>query len=151
MLPTKCHRKPVKGFTLIELLVVITIIGILAAVLIAVINPNRYIARSRNTRRRVDLHQISLALKTYFINTGSYPPDITTTETEICRENAPDCTGYADISVLTVDEQYLPYLPNDPESTSINGSGYTVYMNTFGRIFVNAPMAELGEVISLSK
>lgn len=56
-----------KGFTLIELLVVLGLIAILAAILIAVINPVRIFRRARDTQRIGDLRNLSQALSTYII------------------------------------------------------------------------------------
>ena len=58
-----------KGFTLIELLVVIAIIGILAAMLIPVINRVR--ERARQTSCKNNLKQLGTALQIYLDSTGS--------------------------------------------------------------------------------
>lgn len=53
------------GFTLIELLVVVGVIGILAYVLIAVINPVAQLQKGRDLQRKSDLKQIQSALEHY--------------------------------------------------------------------------------------
>src|SRR5207244_3760980 len=59
------------GFTLIELLVVIAIIGMLSSVVLASLNSARQ--KSRDTRRKEDLHQIHNALELYYNTNGTYP------------------------------------------------------------------------------
>lgn len=61
------------GFTLVELLVVIAIVGILAGVLVTLINPDIQLRKSRDTRRKSDLSQISTALEFYRTDLGLYP------------------------------------------------------------------------------
>ena len=70
-------KKREAGFTLIELLIVIAIIGILAA--IAIPQFNQYKARAYDTASKADLHNIYLACKAYWSDTGS---DQTCSKTE---------------------------------------------------------------------
>ncbi len=61
-----------KAFTLIELLIVVAIIAILAA--IAVPNFLEAQTRSRVSRAMNDLRTISLAMESYYVDNGGYPP-----------------------------------------------------------------------------
>ena len=70
-------KKREGGFTLIELLIVIAIIGILAA--IAIPQFNQYKARAYDTASKADLHNIYLACKAYWSDSGS---DQSCSETE---------------------------------------------------------------------
>jgi len=58
-----------KGFTLIELLTVIGIIGILAA--IAIPAYAQYKTRSLNSDAKANLHNVYLACKGYWVDSGS--------------------------------------------------------------------------------
>jgi len=64
--------KKEKGFTLVELIVVIGIIVILAAILIAALNPAELIKRARDTRRINDLAALNRALA-YYLADVEYP------------------------------------------------------------------------------
>ena len=75
-------KKRERGFTLIELLIVIAIIGILAA--IAIPQFNQYKARAYDTASKADLHNIYLACKAYWSDTGS---DQSCSETEASGAN----------------------------------------------------------------
>lgn len=66
--------KKSRAFTLIELLVVIAVIGILAGVLLAVINPLEQLKKTRDAQRKHDLTQIQKALEIYYNDNGKYPP-----------------------------------------------------------------------------
>lgn len=66
------HRRGLApGFTLVELLVVIAIIVILMAILYPVFQGVR--ERARQVNCRSNLHQISVALKSYYQDHGRYP------------------------------------------------------------------------------
>lgn len=67
--------KGVKGFTLIELLVVIGILGILAAALIATIDPFEQLKKGRDTTTRNAALEYLNALTRYYATHGEFPWD----------------------------------------------------------------------------
>jgi prepilin-type N-terminal cleavage/methylation domain-containing protein len=63
-----------KGFTLIELLIVIAILGVLAAAVIAAINPIKKINQAKDSTMKSNISQIVGALQASFTtNLGVYP------------------------------------------------------------------------------
>ena len=68
------NRKSQKGFTLIELLIVIAVIGVLAGVLVTLINPATHLRRARDTQRKSDLSRIQSAIEIYRADLSAYPP-----------------------------------------------------------------------------
>ncbi len=68
--------KKQKGFTLVEMIIVTVIIGILAGVVITVINIPRVQAKSRDSKRVGDLKMIQNALELYFADNRRYPPQV---------------------------------------------------------------------------
>jgi general secretion pathway protein G len=60
-----------KGFTLIELLIVIAVIGILAAIVLATIDPIKRINQAKDARAKSDMGQIVSALQQYFTDSGT--------------------------------------------------------------------------------
>jgi general secretion pathway protein G len=94
-----------KGFTLIELIVVISIIGVLASLLMT--NFMQVREKTRDGVRKSDLQQIRLALESYRLDEGHYPPAseglYTTT-----------CDGF---NSLQGDEgtEYMKDIPCDPK------------------------------------
>ena len=69
-----------RGFTLLELLVVVAIIGILSAVVLAMLNSSRI--DGRDSKRIGDMKQISTALQFYYDKNLTYPPDLTSLVTQ---------------------------------------------------------------------
>ena len=51
-----------QGFTLVELLIVLAIIGILAALVMTVLNPIEFMKKARDSRRMIDLQSLNKAL-----------------------------------------------------------------------------------------
>jgi len=68
-----------KAFTLVELLIVITVLGILAATILTVVNPQDKINAANDAKVQNDINQIINALQTYAAQDpqGWYPdPDL---------------------------------------------------------------------------
>ncbi len=104
-----------KGFTLIELLIVIVIIGILASLLVAYINPLLQFGKARNGARKADLRAITNALELYKLANDDYPIspvgyywcDTASTGYYACGANNP-------LNVLIGTNGELKRLPVDP-------------------------------------
>lgn len=62
-----------RGVTLIELLVVISVIGVLASIVYALINPVAQLQKARDAKRKSELRQIQNALETYYNDNNKYP------------------------------------------------------------------------------
>jgi len=67
------NMKMNKGFTLIELLIVISIIGILAGVVIGVINPQRQQAIARDAVTQTTMNKFAEGIEAYYSANGTYP------------------------------------------------------------------------------
>jgi len=121
------------GFTLIELLVVIAVLGVLAAAVVAAINPLGKIQQARDVNRRSDLRQIANALEAYFITNGSYP----STGGAVWAEGK--CTystgwtikpdySWANAYIPNLAPQELKVLPGDPNVNGITARCY-IYLS----------------------
>lgn len=110
-----------KGFTLIELLIVIVIIGILAGVLIAIIDPELQQDRARNASVQANLNKMALAIGAFRSTFGRVPADADfnfgSTESLINNSAAVSGCGVAPIS--TTDGQCVFELTNAPLATGL--------------------------------
>lgn len=136
----KIHKGTRKGFTLLEILLVIAAIGILAAIVLVAINPNRQIALVRDTARATDVNTIRKAIEQHNIdNGGQYPTSIPRgSYKDICstgNKTATDtldptslCDGKLDLRVLV--PTYIASIPKDPTGgtykVGINSSNNTI-------------------------
>lgn len=91
-----------RGFTVLELLVVVAIIGILAAVTLALLSDTR--ARSRDAKRLSDMREIEKAINLYYAENGNFPVE----ETEIT------ITGEDDLSGVLEGASLISEVPADP-------------------------------------
>ena len=146
-------RKQNKGFTLLEILLVIAAIGILAAIVLVAINPNRQLAQARNAQRRADINTIYKALEQYLIDTGSYPNSISTAPGYICNtgieqvNGSTSCSGRVDLRLLV--PTYLAGIPKDPQATGTS-TGYNIVINlNNNKVAVSADLAE-NKLISIN-
>ncbi len=62
-----------KGFTLVELLIVIALLGVIAMIVIAAINPIEQANRARDTRIKSDASQLISAIDRYFAASEQFP------------------------------------------------------------------------------
>ncbi len=119
-----------KGFTLVELLVVISVVGILATVLIATINPGNQIRKSNDVQRKTALKTLQSALEQYYQDNGSYPVPTG----NICVSSS--TTGCWSLSTATrllgpFGANYIKSMPLDPTQSGSNctnmGGTHRVY------------------------
>jgi len=141
-----------EGFTLIEILLVVALLLILASITIVAINPAKHFRDSRNAQRGSDVSEILNAVTQY-----TSEPDFAGWETGVLA-GVVDCedaegnpqwstigtgTGEIDLDSILV-EEYIIEIPDDP----LSGAGYQICVTDGGRVWVNAPGAEDGKVIT---
>lgn len=147
----------IQGFTLLEVLLVVAIISILAGIVLIAINPSKQLGDSRNAQRSNDVTTILDAVYQYSVDSNaSIPSGITASPTEICVTTGAPCTtgSLVDLGVLTASAKYLVAIPQDPQCTSVcaaNGTGYKIAKDASNRVTVNAPSAEAGKTISVTR
>lgn len=134
------------GFTLLEILLVIAAIGILAAIVIVAINPQRQLSQVQDSVTQSGVNTLHKALDQYLIDTGAYPDGVTSQAQIICDTGSLDaevslvdagidCTDRVDLRVLV--PRYLAAIPSsgNPESNTpdtdysvvIQDTGLTVF------------------------
>lgn len=113
------------GFTLIELLIVIVMIGVLATMGIAAVNPGAQFQKAQDARRKSDLSQIQKAIEQYYEDIGEYPESTGDHKIKVRGGGAVEWGG-----------SWLPYMgnlpkdPNDPKKRYIyvsTGQAYRLY------------------------
>ncbi|MDD4333105.1 MAG: prepilin-type N-terminal cleavage/methylation domain-containing protein [Patescibacteria group bacterium] len=165
----KTFKKKQNGFTLIELLIVIVIIGILAVIIFAVLNPLARFQDSRDAVRREEVYMIANAIKLDQLDHGGYYLDeiksITDGEVYMINNLAgaggcDDQNAYCDTPVSSdtncvnlsslVSRGYLGELPiskNGAGSWSDLITGYTLEKTATGTVIVRACESEnTGEI-----
>ena len=144
-----------KAFTLLEMLIVIAIIAIIAGIVIIAINPGRQLAQARNAERASALNALDKAIKQYYIDNFSWPPESGIPEewTEICETGGGSPDDCIELEEFLV-PNYLSALPQNPGGTNfmlaLNGDRLSLYApgsDEFGlpRVFIGqAPASEDG-------
>lgn len=149
-----------KAFTLIEITLVIALIVLLGATVLAVLNPAKRFAETRNVRRLTDIQSLFVTSKTYQSNhAGAYLPSVQAmtvglnygigTNTSGCNVGCAAVvtqSSCVDFSAL-VTQGYLGSIPLDPQAGNFGFTGYYVMRGSLGNIVIGACNAELGENI----
>jgi len=108
MKPLKKFRRVVNsGFTLIELIVVIAVLGILATIVVSVINPAEQFARGRDAGRKTATAQLFHAMQAYYAShAGQYYDNYTVSQsgsTWIDSSIGTGATGTRDVSSAPIE------------------------------------------------
>lgn len=90
--------RPQKGFTLMELLIVIGVLGILAAGLLAAIDPFEQLKKARDTNNRSATIELMSSLTRYYANHGAFPWNMTTPVAECGRGVGQPLAGFGAIT-----------------------------------------------------
>jgi len=115
------------GFSLVELIIVISIVAILSAVLISVLNPQKYQGSTRDSKRKTDLAVIQGALEIYFETNKEYP----------ISGGIINSSQSAWSSL--VGSEYLSKIPTDPKNA---GGYYYYYLGTANNYELNTVLEE---------
>ena len=99
------------GFTLVELLVVISIIGTLAALLLANFVGVR--ERASDTTNKNDINQLKTALRLYYNDYQKYPDGSSGAMMGCGADGTSQCTAGGDFSAGSTGTEYMKKIPLD--------------------------------------
>ncbi|HOV29942.1 MAG TPA: hypothetical protein PLD77_02625 [Candidatus Dojkabacteria bacterium] len=147
-------------FSILDVMVVISAFIIVGCLVYLFFNPNKQGSESRNFKREADISMILSSIYSYTKEHGEIPKEIPVTEqcmqvgNEICKTGPHDCTGLVNLDSIVQDSEgngKIISLPSDPESRSVNGTGYFISQDGRGNITVCAPYAERNVTLSFTK
>lgn len=119
------------GFTLIELITVVGILGVLSAIILAVVNPIEQFNKSQDSKRKQDLAQVQRALEVYYNDFHRYPPVY---QAANVNEISSDGTSSTAVAWGQTWSPYMDVLPIDPKTaknyaywSDSTGQSYALY------------------------
>lgn len=131
----------------------IAILAILLAITLIVVNPAKQFSLVNNTKRMSDLKAVENAISQYKVDhNNQIPPGVTSSPEEISTQGVNLCSALV--------PNYIVSLPVDPKVNhgapvsncqTPYDTGYTVSIDTKGRITISAPQAELNSSISITR
>lgn len=136
-----------KGFTMIELLITMSLIGILATVVVFLINPARMLARARDTQRQSDLVAILSSIYQYSSEHSGALPDTDGDPLTSNFPSTPTCigTGASCYNLASAGEAgetlvpvYMSAIPKDPRTGTNTNTGYLVFVDSNNRLVASA-------------
>lgn len=140
---------------MIELLIVVSILGILATVLMVVVNPGRQLAKARDTERRSHLFAVLSAVYQYSSEHGGTLPDTDGNSETSNFPTSPTCigTGAGCFNLASAGEEgntivpvYLPQIPVDPRTGSHSDTGYLIWVDEYNRLYASASGETVGAI-----
>lgn len=149
------------AFSALETLTAFFIIGLLIAMISLVVDPQRRLAETRNSKRSSDIIQISSAINQYMLDNHESPPGIDGIPRILgtarsgcdigCWEGQSYGVGAADCLDLKsyLAPQYLSDIPMDPQGGSPEITYYAVSRESNDRFVVYSCNSELGRDISI--
>ena len=120
------------GFTLVELLVVITIIGILAAIVLATLSGAG--PQSRDVDRKADLRTLQAAVELYRSDNGRYPEGCNGPGNWSGQQDTDYACSSGNQYITNLAPEYIPVLPRDPKSNG-DDSGYVYTVDEEGFVY----------------
>ncbi len=135
--------------------------GILASIVIVMLNPKDQIDAAHDAQRKVDVNTIVDAVHQFQIDEWRLPRrgsigTITSTPTEICevvsQSQAAACAipPPARSFLGELVPAYITKIPQDPDDTDAKGTGYYIWQSADERINVRATLST-GELFTVSK
>ncbi len=151
------------AFSALETLTAFFIIGLLVAMISLVVDPQRRLAETRNSKRSSDIIQISSAINQYMLDNHEVPlgvngiPRILGTAQSGCDISCWEGASYGVGAASCLDlrpylvPKYLSDIPIDPQAGNSEITYYAVSRDGNDRIVVYSCNSELGWDISITQ
>lgn len=114
-----------KGFTFIEVITVVAILGIVSALVLTAINPQKRVASARDTDRITGIKQIKTAIDSYQ-TLHNYPPSCDGHDP--CPTGEIEITGVDFLSTILKNGDFLKTVPQPPSRPTANACKYHAYL-----------------------